>query len=41
MVNNAGVYIPSIDAKDIYLSSHYIPGKEGIQMGRRHSSDEL
>lgn len=24
MVNNAGVYIPSIDAKDIYLSSHYI-----------------
>ena len=24
MVNNTGVYIPSIDAKDIYLSSHYI-----------------
>ena len=24
MVNNVGVYIPSIDAKDIYLSSHYI-----------------
>ena len=24
MTNNNGVYIPSIDAKDIYLSAHYI-----------------
>lgn len=24
MTNNTGVYIPSIDAKDIYLSAHYI-----------------
>lgn len=24
MINNNGVYIPSIDAKDIYLSAHYI-----------------
>lgn len=24
MTNNSGVYIPSIDAKDIYLSAHYI-----------------
>ena len=23
-MNNSGVYIPSIDAKDIYLSSHYV-----------------
>ena len=23
MENNTGVYIPSIDAKDIYLASHY------------------
>lgn len=24
MVNNKGVYVPSVDAKDIYLSSHYL-----------------
>ncbi len=24
MTNNTGVYIPSIDAKDVYLSAHYI-----------------
>ena len=24
MINNTGIYIPSIDAKDIYLSAHYI-----------------
>ena len=33
MVNNNGVYIPSIDAKDIYLSAHYIDGNpEGYNL---------